>query len=419
MAELKRYKLGELIEVTRGASLAGENYATEGELMRLTLGHFDFQNGGFKNNTSKDNLFFNGEVKPQFILKKGDIITPLTEQTPGLIGSTARIPVDNLYIQSQDVGLIKCKEEFIDDNFCYYLLPSDLVKKQLSAGAQQTKIRHTSPDKIKAVTVFIPQIEEQKYIGQFLATIDKRIELLNQINSNLSCMARQIYDYWFVQFDFPDKMGKPYKSSGGEMVWNSQLERHIPKGWQIDNLLRIADFTNGLACQKFRPQNGEKKLPVIKIKEMHDGFTSDSEWVRDSIPSSVKVDDGDILFSWSASLEVIIWALGKGGLNQHIFKVLPNNGFPKSFVFYTLLDYVEFFKHLANLRKTTMGHITRDHINQSRITIPDNSDIIQQFDSLIRPLIDLYVNNNKEIILLRKKRNELVPLLLNGQVTIG
>lgn len=182
---MKKYKLGELLDVTRGASLSGEFYSTEGDLVRLTLGNFDYQNGGFKENTSKEDLFFTGEVKPQFVLNEGDIITPLTEQTQGLIGSTARIPESGVYIQSQDVALVKCNEELLDPDYCYYLLPSQTVKKQLSAGAQQTKIRHTSPDKIKDVTVFIPELKDQKRIGKLLSTIDSQIDNLTAINRNL------------------------------------------------------------------------------------------------------------------------------------------------------------------------------------------------------------------------------------------
>ena len=188
---MKKYKLGELLDVTRGASLSGEFYSTEGDLVRLTLGNFDYQNGGFKENTSKDDLFFTGEVKPQFVLNEGDIITPLTEQTQGLIGSTARIPKSGVYIQSQDVALVKCNEELLDPDYCYYLLPSQTVKKQLSAGAQQTKIRHTSPDKIKDVTVFIPELKDQKRIGKLLSTIDSQIDNLTAINRNLPHLVLQ------------------------------------------------------------------------------------------------------------------------------------------------------------------------------------------------------------------------------------
>lgn len=147
-------------------------------------------------------------------------------------------------------------------------------------------------------------------------------------------MAKQLYDYWFVQFDFPNEEGKPYKSSGGEMLWNDKLKRNIPVGWHCGNLFEIAVFTNGLACQKFRPKDDEMPLPVIKIREMHDGISVDTEEVTSNIPESVKVYNGDVLFSWSASLEVMLWAYGLGGLNQHIFKVTSANDFPKSFYYF-------------------------------------------------------------------------------------
>ena len=144
---MKKYVLRDLIYVKRGMSLSGEFYATEGELIRLTLGNFK-EEGGFKLNTSKDDLYLTGPVREEYILKEGDIITPLTEQVVGLLGSTARIPESGKYVQSGDVALIKCISEEIDDGYCYYLISSDVVRRQLSAAAQQTKIRHTSPEKI-------------------------------------------------------------------------------------------------------------------------------------------------------------------------------------------------------------------------------------------------------------------------------
>lgn len=186
--QLTKFRLGELLEISRGASLSGEYYATEGELIRLTLGHFDYQNGGFKDNTSKENLYFTGPVKAEFIMSEGDIITPLTEQTPGLLGSTARIPISGRYIQSQDVALVK-PNHLLDCDFCYYLLPSSLVKNQLAAGAQQTKIRHTTPDRIKDLTVFVPELDEQKRIGHLLSVIDRKIALNREINRNLLLSA--------------------------------------------------------------------------------------------------------------------------------------------------------------------------------------------------------------------------------------
>ena len=231
-------------------------------------------------------------------------------------------------------------------------------------------------------------------------------------------MAKQLYDYWFVQFDFPNEEGRPYKSSGGAMVWNEKLKREIPQGWHCGTLLDIAEYTNGLACQKYRPID-DNKLPVIKIKEMHDGLSADTEWVKADIPDDVKVFDGDVLFSWSASLEVMLWAYGNGGLNQHIFKVTSKNGYPRSFYFYQLIHYVGVFKQMAEARKTTMGHITQDHLKQSTIALPPNVDIANRLEEKLCPIFDAIVKYSQEIMALTKQRDELLPLLMNGQASVN
>lgn len=181
----KKYKLGEILNVTRGASLSGEFYTTEGEYIRLTCGNFDYQNNCFKENKSKDNIYYVGDFKSEFLMNKGDLITPLTEQAIGLLGSTAIIPESGKYIQSQDIAKIVCRENLLDKNFAFYLISSTVVKQQLAAAAQQTKIRHTSPDKIKNCIVWIPELTEQKRIGKLLRTLDYKIELNRAINQNL------------------------------------------------------------------------------------------------------------------------------------------------------------------------------------------------------------------------------------------
>ena len=231
-------------------------------------------------------------------------------------------------------------------------------------------------------------------------------------------MARQLYEYWFVQFDFPDENGRPYKSSGGKMVWKEKLKRELPEGWEVISLPNIATFTNGLACQKFRPSSPTHKLPVIKIREMRDGITAESEWVTSDIPEAVKVYDGDILFSWSASLDVMIWTGGVGGLNQHIFKVEPKSSYPKAFVYIQILDYISVFKGIAEARKTTMGHITQDHLNQSQIVVPNSKAILNAFEKVVSPIMDQYVKTSQESRIFIKQRDELLPLLMNGQVSV-
>ena len=301
---------------------------------------------------------------------------------------------------------------------CPYYLYNYLCLLDLSGLDTGTGVPSMTFDSYYNIKVLLPEIEEQKRVASVLQNLDHKIALNRQINDNLEAMAKQLYDYWFVQFDFPNEEGKPYKSSGGAMVWNEKLKREIPQGWHCGTLLDIAEYTNGLACQKYRPTDNNK-LPVIKIKEMHNGLSADTEWVKADIPDDVKVLNGDVLFSWSASLEVMLWAYGNGGLNQHIFKVTSKNGYPRSFYFYQLIHYVGVFKQMAEARKTTMGHITQDHLRQSTIALPPNVEIANKLEEKLCPIFGEIVKNNQEIMTLTKQRDELLPLLMNGQASVN
>ncbi|WP_235290051.1 restriction endonuclease subunit S [Porphyromonas gulae] len=319
---------------------------------------------------------------------------------------------------SSDVLVFRAKDG-CNSFFLYALLLQDGFFDYTMKGTKGSKMPRG--DKKQIMRYELPKFspDEQENIGNLVINITNKLRLNRSLNHNLEVMAKQLYDYWFVQFDFPDENGKPYKSSGGKMVWNEKLKREIPEGWHCGNLFEIAKFTNGLACQKFRPKTGEKALPVIKIREMRDGFTTDTEEVTANIPDSVKVFNGDVLFSWSASLEVMLWAFGNGGLNQHIFKVTPTNDFPKSFYYFQLLDYIDVFKKMAEARKTTMGHITQDHLQQSSIAIPNDVNVAESFEVVVSPIFNQQVKLQEEIQQLTKLRDELLPLLMNGQVSVN
>lgn len=318
---------------------------------------------------------------------------------------------------SSDVLVFRAKNGHCP-SFLYTVLMQDAFFDYAMSGAKGSKMPRGDKDQIMRYELPTFTYTEEENIGNMIVDIMSKINVNRQINDNLEAMAKQLYDYWFVQFDFPNEEGKPYKSSGGAMVWNEKLKREIPQGWHCGTLLDIAEYTNGLACQKYRPTD-DNKLPVIKIKEMHDGLSADTEWVKADIPDDVKVFDGDVLFSWSASLEVMLWAYGNGGLNQHIFKVTSKNGYPRSFYFYQLIHYVDVFKQMAEARKTTMGHITQDHLKQSTIALPPNVDIANKLEEKLCPIFDAIVKNSQEIMALTKQRDELLPLLMNGQASVN
>ena len=311
----------------------------------------------------------------------------------------------------QRTYVITAKDGY-DIDYIYYNLKINLAHlKKIAQGSQTKFLTMQILDGFELEDI---DLKEQRRLSKILSTIDKKIELNNKINTELEDMAKTLYDYWFLQFEFPHEEGKPYKSSGGKMVWNEELKREIPEGWEIGNLYDIADFINGLACQKYRPVNDTEKLPVIKITEMHDGITDNTEFVRSDIPENNIINDGDILFSWSATLETMIWTGGKCGLNQHIFKVIPNN-ISKYYVFMQLSSYIGNFVKMAEARKTTMGHITTEHLKQSKIVLP-NKAIAEMFDKKISDVFRMIIKNNQEKRELMNVRDFLLPLLMNGQV---
>ena len=300
------------------------------------------------------------------------------------------------------------------DAFYLYSYLSQLDLSNLDSGSTLPSMTKSA---YESIVVKLPDLKIQKAVATILFNIRKKLETNNKINQELEAMAKTLYDYWFVQFDFPDQNAKPYKSSGGKMVYHPELKREIPEGWGVDSLWNIANFYNGLAMQKYRPDTNEDDyLPVIKIREMMNGFSKDTERARLDIPSEAVVDRGDILFSWSATLEVIIWGKEKGALNQHIFKVTSDT-YPKSFIYFELKSYLKVFKAIAELRKTTMGHITQDHLKQAKIVVPP-IELISKLDAKLQPIMlkqQILENQNQELTQLR---DWLLPMLMNGQVKV-
>ena len=375
----------------------------------LKDGYIDWTNCGY---ISKERY----DESPEIMLQENDLLIS-KDGTLGKIGyvKNKKTPCS---VASGIFVIRNTAKDKVNFDYLYHLLTSHIFKDFINRNkAEGSTINHLYQRDLENFEIELPSLDKQKEVAFILNSIDLKIQNNKKQIETLESLAKTIYDYWFVQFDFPNEDGKPYKSSGGKMVWNEELKREIPDGWKVGNLYSIADFINGLACQKFRAKDGEKNLPVIKIKEMHDGVMECTERVSENIPSKYKVFDGDILFSWSATLAVIFWFGESGGLNQHIFKVNPKLYFSKEYVYELLSSYIVNFIKIAEARKTTMGHITTDHLEQSRIFLPPES-IINIFTKRIQPIYLKIGLVKKESRKITKLRNEILPLLMNGQVSI-
>ena len=402
--------LGEIANVTTGYPFKGDLYSDEG--IRVVRGE-NITIGSLRWDSTKCwNSKF--EQTEKYSLKEDDVVI-------GMDGS--RVGKNRAQVKERDLPLLLAQRvacvrstDLSDQNYLYYLIRSEKFEQYVNKIQTGSSIPHISLRQIEEFPVAFPPLSTQQKIASVLSALDSKIELNDRINAELEAMAKTLYDYWFVQFDFLDKNGKPYKTSGGKMVWNDELNREIPEGWEVKTLLDIATFVNGLACQKFRPKENEDSYRVIKIREMGTGFTKNSEFVSKNIPEKVVVFDGDILFSWSATLDVKIWTGGTGALNQHIFKITSEK-YPKSFYYFELLNYLQHFKMMAELRKTTMGHITQDHLRESRITIP-SIEIINELDKIIKPILEKKVKLEIENQKLIELRDWLLPMLMNEQVKV-
>ncbi|OOY57535.1 restriction endonuclease subunit S [Solemya velum gill symbiont] len=404
-------EFGEIADFRNGLNFSKESHGKG----CLLIGVSDFKDNFTPKYDDLEEINPEGVTKKEDYLKKGDLLFVRSNGNKALVGRSLYIEQDIEALYSGFCIRARLTSDLIAPLFLAYYSRTKYFKKSIS-HADGTNINNLNQGILSDVKIPLYSKKMQQCITDVLAAIDKKIELNKKINAELEAMAKLIYDYWFVQFDFPDANGKPYKSSSGKMVYNEALKREIPDGWEVASLLEVASFTNGIACQKYRPKESEDRYSVIKIREMGVGFTDKSEVVSQNIPDKVVVRNGDVLFSWSATLDVKIWTGGVGGLNQHIFKVTSSK-YPRTYYYFETLRYLQHFKMMAELRKTTMGHITQDHLKQSRIAIPSDG-LAEELHKKIDPMLNKTISGNEENQKLSELREWLLPMLMNGQVTV-
>ena len=370
---MNKIKLGDVLEVKRGMSLPGEYYATEGDYIRLTLGNFNYPSCGWKKNVLKDNLFFTGNVRDEYILKKGDIITPLTEQVRGLLGNTATIPEDALYIQSGDIGLIIPDETKLDKRFSYYLVSSSVVKKQLDARSQQTKIRHTSPEAIKDCVAFIPIIKEQKKISYLLDCINKKIEDNNAINDNLQQQLCLIYENMMCKAQYGNIEGTFTVAS------------------------KLTDVVTGKEDANFASPNGKYKFFTCS----NDTLNCD-EYVFDS---------SAILIAGNGDFNVKHYS-GKFNAYQRTYVLIPDHQY-YGLLYFASLYQINSFKSASS--GSIVKFITKGDIENIPVFIPNDEHILNELNRLLA----LQEKNQAENEELSSLRDWLLPMLMNGQASIS
>lgn len=302
---------------------------------------------------------------------------------------------ENLLV-STGFTVVTVDTTIVDPYFIYYYLTQSSVIESLQAIAEQSTSTYPSikPSDIEDIELDLPELETQKKIGSTLRMLDRKIALNEEINDNLYAQAKAIFDNHFINIDA------------------------IPAGWRKGNLLDIANYLNGLAMQKFRPQGHEIGLPVLKIKELRQGSCDDSsELCSLSIKPEYIIHNGDVVFSWSGSLLVDIWCGGTCGLNQHLFKV-TSDVYDKWFYYLWTAHHLARFIAIAADKATTMGHIKCEELAKAEVLIPCEEDYTS-FNSIMQPIFELIISNRIESRKLAALRDELLPKLMTGEIDVS
>ncbi|MDP2326357.1 MAG: restriction endonuclease subunit S, partial [Gammaproteobacteria bacterium] len=266
----------------------------------------------------------------------------------------------------------------------------------------------------------MPPAEERHRILRHMGALDDKIELNRRMNETLEAIARALFKSWFVDFD-PVRaksegrdpgLPRPLADLFPDSFEDSELGE-IPRGWRVSGLDEIATYLNGLALQKY-PADDSGSLPVIKIAQLRAGHTDGADRASADIPPAYLVEDGDVLFSWSGSLEVEIWCGSRGALNQHLFKVTSDR-FPKWFYFLWTRHHLADFRWIAAAKATTMGHIQRGHLIAAKAVVPP-APLLNAMTGRFQPLLEDLVAVRLQSRTLGMLRHTLLQKLMSGEI---
>jgi type I restriction enzyme S subunit len=354
-------------------------------------------------------------------LSVGDILVAMT----GYVGDVARVRESDLpCVLNQRVGKFTVlNEKRLDADYLFQFLAWSDTRQTIAGLGYGSAQPNVSPSLIHKIEIPLPPLPEQKRIAHILGTLDDKIELNRRMNATLEGISRALFKSWFVDFD-PVRQKAAGKQPVGIDAQTAALFPNsfedseigeVPKGWRVAPLDEIADYLNGLALQKY-PAGDGPTLPVIKIAQLRKGDATGADRCNDAVPSEYVIEDGDVLFSWSGSLEVVIWCGGRGALNQHLFKV-TSQSYPKWFYHLWTLHHLADFRLIAADKATTMGHIQRKHLSAAKVIVPP-AGCIDGMTRTMEPLRLQSVRTRKESRTLAALRDTLLPKLLSGEIRV-
>lgn len=388
------YLIGEFCSFAKGASVprdrmfgtGSRKYLHYGDLYKGHELYIDIEK------PTKPIPFISEEerIKSNQFVSDGDIIYVLTSETVDDLGKALMVKGgegEEIVAGTETTVMRVENREIADPAYINYMLQTELFKRKLRQYVTGMKVFRVHPRDIAKIEVSLPDIETQNKVVCVLDAIYEKRSTVTHLNDYLA----ELLDALFA------------KALEGT------------DDWEEATLLDIASYKNGLAMQKFRPEGDDPGLPVLKIKELGQGSCGpDAERCRSDIDESVRINDGDLVFSWSGTLLLDFWAGGDAGLNQHLFKVTSGE-YPSWFVYMWTKYHMRRFIALAKDRATTMGHIKRSALAEAEVLIP-SADVLNKLTEQMQPVVDQIIGLKVEARKLSELRDALLPKLMSGEI---
>ena len=404
MSEWKKVKLGDYIDVLSGFAFKSKDFSDSGipviKIKNVCPPYISLEDLSYVPNS----IAFQN---PRYILRKGDVLIAMTgshiNQIASVVGRVGRVRYDAITVLNQRVGKIVNKNEAKSSlDYIYYYLSQYEVKVELAqkagGAANQANI---SPSDIKNLLFPYPPIEIQHRIATILSRYDSLIENYQKQIKLLEEAAQRLYKEWFVDLHFP----------GHE---TTIIVDGVPEGWEKKPISQLGEYLNGFA---FKPSDWQDSgKPIIKIKEMGNGVSNDTPRNNgERVPVKYLVKAGDLLFSWSATLMVIVWSGEEGWLNQHLFKVTPAKRIGREFLLQSISNTIEEFQNLTT--GSTMKHIQRNKLDQVFTNVP-NDEIMALYSNFAESMRNQILHLSSQISFLTEARDRLLPQLMSGRIVV-
>ena len=424
--EPRKYKLGEIAKI----EISGVDKKTvDGEIPVRLCNFVDvYRNWAITQKLSEN--FMIASAKETEIAKcsihKGQVAITKDSETRDDIGIPAYIAddFDNVLL-GYHCALITPNEDVLDGKYLNAYMHTRYIQKYFENNASGSGQRYTlSNETIFQIPILLPSLEVQKAIGNLLSNIDRKIELNRSINDNLEKMAKQLYDYWFVQFDFPDENGRPYKSSGGAMIYNKRLKREIPIDWQVKNLIDFAEIKNGATPSTTDEANYGGDIVWITPKDLSDqqskfvcqGERNITQRGFNSCSTSM-LPVNSVLMSSRAPIGLVSIAKHDVCTNQGFKNFIPRNMEDSIYLYYYIKHHIKQIEQLGS--GTTFKEVSKDDLCKFPILVVGAKVAYRQWIKLQKGIADKQFVLKKEIESLTKQRDELLPLLMNGQASVN